>query len=84
MPAPALLPFQVMQPESTVLRTEVFSLIAAVTVHAVRINHEIEFLACLLESVYELQGILEMYIVISCTVGQLQHDRFCMVWSRLL
>ena len=71
----ALLPFQVMQPEGAVLGKEVSSLVAAIAVHSVRVDHEIETLAGFLEGIDELEGVLEMDVVISGAVGEFQHDR---------
>ena len=48
---------------------------ALVSVHTVRIDHEIKLLSCLLQGIDKLEGILEMHIVVSGAVGQLQHHR---------
>ena len=64
-----------MQPEGAVFGKEVGSLVAAVAVHAVRVDHEIETLSGLLEGVNELEGILEMDVVVTGAVGEFQHDR---------
>ena len=45
------------------------SLIASIAVHPVRIDHEIEDLPLFLESIHKKQGILEMHIVIPCSVS---------------
>lgn len=50
---------------------------AAVAVHSVRVYHEVELLAGLLKGIDELEGVLEMHIVIAGTMGELQHDRLC-------
>ena len=52
------------------------ALVAAVAVHAVRVDHEVEFLSCLLHGIQKLEGILVMDIVITGAVCQLQHYRF--------
>lgn len=54
-------------------------MVAAVAVHAVRINHQLEFLAGFLEGVHQLEGALEMDIVITCAVGNLEHHRAVIV-----
>lgn len=52
------------------------SLIASIAVLPVWIYHKFKMLSLPLELVNELQGILEMDVVISRTVGQLQHHRW--------
>lgn len=51
------------------------ALIAAVAMHSVRIDHELELLALLLQLVDQLKGILEMNIVVTGAVSELEHDR---------
>jgi len=63
--------FQILEPEVLVGRVEVGALIAAVAVHAVRIDHEFEIGPLTLQGVYELQGILEVHVVVSGSVGDL-------------
>ena len=67
--------FKVFQPEGVVGLKEVVALIAAVTMHAVRVDHELEFLTCAMKGIQELECILVMNIVIACAMGQFQHDR---------
>ena len=67
---------EVAEPELAVRVEEVFSLIASVAMHTVRIYHEIEFLAGFLEGINQQKSILMMYIVITCSVSDLEHDRF--------
>lgn len=52
------------------------ALIATISVHAVRVYHEVEFLAFTMECIKELKSILMMNIVVSCAMGNLQHNRF--------
>ena len=44
-------------------------LIAPIAVHSVRINHQFEMFAGLLEGVDKYESILEMYVVIPCAVS---------------
>ena len=67
---------EVAEPELAVRVEEVFSLIASVAMHTVRIYHEIEFLAGFLEGINQQKSILMMYIVITCSVSDLEHHRF--------
>ena len=64
-----------MQPESVVSFEEVVALVAVVAVHAVRVDHEVELLAFTVEGIQELEGVLVVDIIISCTMGQFEHDR---------
>lgn len=47
-------------------------LISTVSMHAVRIDHEFEIAVVLLQGIDKLEGILEMYVVIPGSVGELQ------------
>ena len=67
---------KVPEPEVVVGLLEVGALVAAVAVEAVWVDHEVELLAGFVESVEELEGILVVDIVITCAMGQFQHDRF--------
>ena len=49
-----------------------FSLISAVAVHAVGINHQFELFSLTLQGVDELKGVLEMHVVVSRAVSQPQ------------
>ena len=46
------------------------SLLAAVSVHSVRIYHQIELTAGLLKGVHQLEGVLEVNVVVTRAVGQ--------------
>ena len=59
---------KVAEPELAVRVEEVFSLIASIAMHTVRIYHEIEFLAGFLEGINQQKSILMMYIVITGSV----------------
>lgn len=50
------------------------SLIAAIAVHPVRIDHEVEYLPLLLKGIHKKQGVLEMHIVIPCSVSEFKHN----------
>ena len=52
-----------------------FSLVATIAVHAVRVDHEFELLALHVKFVDELKRALEMYIVVTGSVSDFQHDR---------
>jgi len=52
-----------------------FLLIATVAVHAVRIYHEVELLPFPMKTVKQQQSILMMYIIITCPMSDLEHDR---------
>ena len=72
---PVRSPEQPFRPECGFGRLVVFALIAAVTVHAVRVEHHLELVAGLLQGVHEQQGVLVMNIVISRAVGEAQGSR---------
>ena len=57
------------------------SLIASVTMHSVRIDHEIELLALTMKLIQQLNGILMVNIIITGTMSQLQHDGIFSAWS---
>ena len=65
---------KVFEPELAVGGVEVGALVTAVAVHAVRVDHEIELLTGLVHSVKELECVLVVNIVVTCTVSQFQHD----------
>ena len=67
---------KVAEPELAVRVEEVFSLIASIAMHTVRIDHEIEFLAGFLEGINQQKSILMMNIIITGSVRDLEHDRF--------
>ena len=67
---------QILLPEFPVRLEEMLALIATISVHAVRVYHEVEFLAFTMESIKKLESILVMDIVVSCTMSDLQHHRF--------
>ena len=62
------------EPEGAVLPEEMVSLIAPVAVLPVRIDHEIETLAGLVQGIYKLERILVMDIVIPRAVCDFQID----------
>ena len=66
---------KISEPELAVRVEEVFSLIASIAMHTVRIYHEIEFLAGFLKSIDQQKSILMMYIIITCSMGDLEHHR---------
>lgn len=66
---------QVTEPEVVVCFEEMFSLVAAIAVHAVRVDHEFELLALPVKFVDELERALEMYVVVTGSVSDFQHDR---------
>ena len=69
------------EPEFAVGVQEVGALVAAVAVHSVWVDHEVELFASFLEGVDQKEGVLVVYIVVACTVRDLQHHRIhC--WSR--
>ena len=49
------------------------SLETAITVHSVRIDHQVEALALFLKFIDKLESVLEMDIVITCSMSNLQH-----------
>ena len=49
-------------------------LVAAISVHAIGIDHEFELLSVFMEDVNKLEGVLEMDIIIPGSVGNLEHD----------
>ena len=59
-------------PEQGIVCLVVGMLIAAVAVHSVGINHQLELDVVLLQGVYKLKGILEMHVIVSCAVSQLK------------
>ena len=61
------------EPEFLVGVVEMFALIATVTMHAVRIDHQFHLLAFALDLVQELKGILMMDIVVTCTMSKFEH-----------
>lgn len=63
-----------MQPKIMVGRIEMFALISTVSMHSVRVNHEFELLAMLLQLIDKMHGTLEMDIVVTCTMSNLEHD----------
>ena len=48
---------------------------AAITVHPVRVNHQFKLVARFLKCIYQLQGILEVNIIITGAVSELQRPR---------
>ena len=60
-----LLVFQVVEPEGVVGVLEVRALVAAVAVHAVRVDHEVEAFAVAVEGVYEQKGVLVVDVVVA-------------------
>ena len=66
---------KVFEPELAVGGVEVGALVTAVAMHAVRVDHEIELLTGLVHSVKELECVLVVNIVVTCTMSQLQHYR---------
>ena len=70
-----LLITQVAEPEVVVGFEEMFPLVATIAVHAVRVDHEFELLALPVQFVDELKRALEMYVVVTGTVSDFQHDR---------
>ena len=68
---------EVAEPEFVVGILEMLALIAPVAVHSVRIDHKVELPAGLVHSIKELESVLMMHIIVTCTVGQLEHYRFC-------
>ena len=54
---------------------EMFSLVATIAVHAVRVDHEFELLALLVQLVDELKRALEMNVVVTGTMSDFQHNR---------
>ena len=68
-----------MEPEGVVGVLEVGALVAAVAVHAVWVDHEVEAFAVAVEGVYKQKGVLVVDVVVAGAVGQFQHyrkDRF--------
>ena len=49
-------------------------MVAAISVHAIGIDHEFELLSVFMEDVNKLEGVLEMDIIIPGSVGNLEHD----------
>ena len=70
-----LLREEMTEPEFAVGILEVGALVATVAVHSVRVDHEVELFACFLEGVDEEEGVLVVYVVVTCAVGDFQHDR---------
>ena len=66
---------EITHPEVFVRFPGMHSLGTPVSVHTVGIYHQLELFALALEFVHKLQGILEMHIVVTCAVGQLEHHR---------
>ena len=76
-----LLRQKVTEPEFAVGVLEVGALVATIAVHSVRIDHEVELLSFLLESINQEKSVLMVHVVVSCSVSDLQHYRIhC--WSR--
>ena len=69
--APSLFSKKIFQPEGVVGIEEVIALITVISVHTVRIDHELEVLSGLMQCVQQLQGILVMYIIVTCAVCKL-------------
>ena len=70
-----LLVFQVVEPEGVVGVLEVGALVAAVAVHAVWVDHEVEAFAVAMEGIQEQEGVLMVDVVVAGAVGQFEHDR---------
>ena len=70
-----LLTKEVLLPEFVVGVSEVCALVALVAMHTVRIDHEVELLAGTMEGIQELESVLMVNVVISGSVGKLQHHR---------
>ena len=49
---------QILLPEFPICLKEMFTLVATISVHTVRVDHEVEFLAFTMEGVKELESIL--------------------------
>ena len=75
MDAPILSAQQISAPEGLIGVTEMIALVATITMHTVRIYHEIKFLSGSLESIHQKKSILMMYIIITSTMRDLQHYR---------
>ena len=58
------------------------ALIAAIAMHAIRVNHEFEFLVLFLKCIHKPQSVLEMDVIISRPVSQFQHDAAIVVFLR--
>ena len=69
-----LLRLEVFKPEFVVSVLKMGTLISAIAMHTVRIDHEVELLAGFVHGIKKLKGILMMHIIVSGTVRQLQHD----------
>lgn len=54
---------------------EMSALISSVTMHSVRIYHEVKLLGFLVESIKKLKGILVVHIIVACTMSDLEHYR---------
>ena len=72
---PDRLSAEVAEPEFVVCVLEMIALIAVIAVHSVRIDHEVELLASLMQGIQKLEGILMVYIVVTGTMSKLKHDR---------
>ena len=70
------LPAEVFEPEFVVGILEMIALIAVIAVHTVWIDHEVEFLAGLMQCIQELECVLMVDIVVSGSVCEFQHYRF--------
>ena len=70
------LPAEVAEPEFVVGILEMIALIAVIAVHAVRVDHEVEFLAGFVHCIQKLECILMVDIVVSGSMRELQHYRF--------
>lgn len=68
-----LLAQEILSPESPVSLQRVLALIPTVSVHTVRVDHELEVLSILMKSIDELEYILIMNIVITSAMSNLQH-----------
>ena len=48
------------------------SLFSAVAMHAVRVYHQFELASGLLQCINQLEAVLEMHVVVTCSMGELQ------------
>ena len=68
---------------------EMSALISSVTMHSVRIYHEVKLLGFLVESIKKLKGILVVHIIVACAMSDLEHDRLvggviCRIFLRII
>ena len=52
------------------------ALVAAIAVHAVRIDHEVKFLPCLVHCIKKLESVLMVNIIVACSMVMLALQKF--------